>query len=462
MTNIRKPLKKSILIGMAVFTVVLCVCLVTVQYLSIRRFTYRHYEEHINHVLDYAESQIDPDDLAECIRSGQKSEQFAKTQNALDVLKAIGDIHYIYIVIPLNRNATDNMQNVMAGVSKEEAETMADQLVQLNQLTGTDYSPEIAGLYLDAWQAGKPTFFENRTVFGNNYTGLRTIVDSRGEKVAALCVDISIEEIDRHLRESILDILIVVIIIALLFAAVFVAWSNRKIVTPIRQLEESMASLAEKSQGQQDPEALLFTPPEIHTGNEVESLSLAIQKTNRDMVTSMKELLRQAQEASHAGNQGNRDSLTRVGTEKAWEMYLDGFRLRMAEGLQEFAVVLVDTRGLRNINEQYGWEKGDLYLQKACRILCEVFRHSPVFRIGGDRFITVLTGGDYDSRTLLLNRMRINYQDSQANPGAAPWEKVRVTMVSADRQPKEDRSLEAVYDRAVRLLQAEKAKEEQK
>ena len=47
---------------------------------------------------------------------------------------------------------------------------------------------------------------------------------------------------------------------------------------------------------------------------------------------------------------------------------------------------------LKLINDTYGHEKGDIYLKTACNAICDVFRHSPVFRMGGDEFAVLLQG----------------------------------------------------------------------
>ena len=112
MNEIRKPLKRSILCGILLFIFVLCVVLTGVQHFTIRRSLYRQYKDRIRSVLNYAETRIDPDDLAECIRTGQESEQFRLTQTALDEIKEQTGVHYLYVIIPLNTEETDRRTRV--------------------------------------------------------------------------------------------------------------------------------------------------------------------------------------------------------------------------------------------------------------------------------------------------------------------------------------------------------------
>jgi len=48
-----------------------------------------------------------------------------------------------------------------------------------------------------------------------------------------------------------------------------------------------------------------------------------------------------------------------------------------------FAIVVCDLNGLKQVNDTLGHSEGDEFIRRACTIICDVFNHSPVFRIGG-------------------------------------------------------------------------------
>ena len=62
----------------------------------------------------------------------------------------------------------------------------------------------------------------------------------------------------------------------------------------------------------------------------------------------------------------------------------------------EFAIVILDVNDLKKINDTEGHNAGDQYIKDACKIICEIFNHSPVFRIGGDEFVVIAQGSDYN------------------------------------------------------------------
>ena len=456
MNEIRKPLKKSLLCGILLFILVLCIVLIGAQYFTLRNSLYRQYENRITNILNYTGSRIDTDDLAECIRSGQESEQFRETQKLLNEIKEQTGVHYLYIIIPLNKDKTDNVQNVMAGTTQYEYEHEPDMLVHLNDLTGNAYSPEAAGKYLEAYGKENDVFFENTTAFGTDYTGLRTLRDSNGGEVAALCVDFDVKAIRIQLHDNILDILVIIIIIGLLFASAFIVWADSNVIRPIRQLEQGVRSLAEKSRGQRNPDAMKLEIPEIQTGNEVESLARASENMFENMREYIKDLLKQEKELAKLNALANRDSLTRVGNKNAYQSFAEALQLKMSEGPQEYAILVMNTNGLKKINQEHGHEKGDLYLLKACRIICEIFHHTPVFRLDGDEFAAIMSGEDYRNRTELVKQARKEIVRAETDESAAPWERVSAAIGITDYDRKNDRTVEAVMERAKMMMREEK------
>ena len=120
------------------------------------------------------------------------------------------------------------------------------------------------------------------------------------------------------------------------------------------------------------------------------------------------------------------------------------------ERTKEFSVVVCDLNGLKQINDTYGHKAGDDYIRAASKMICEIFQHSPVFRIGGDEFVVLLTGHDYKERELLLEKLN---QESEANIGNG---KVVVAAGIADYLPGGDADAHSVFQRADRLMYSRK------
>ena len=67
--------------------------------------------------------------------------------------------------------------------------------------------------------------------------------------------------------------------------------------------------------------------------------------------------------------------------------------------------MVLDVNDLKEINDTAGHEAGDQHIQSACKIICNTFKHSPVFRIGGDEFAVIAQGDDYAAIEALMGRM---------------------------------------------------------
>ena len=52
------------------------------------------------------------------------------------------------------------------------------------------------------------------------------------------------------------------------------------------------------------------------------------------------------------------------------------------EGTAEFGIIMMDLNNLKYVNDNYGHERGNDYIFGSCRLLCEIFAHSAVYRVG--------------------------------------------------------------------------------
>lgn len=127
------------------------------------------------------------------------------------------------------------------------------------------------------------------------------------------------------------------------------------------------------------------------------------------------------------------------------------------EATPEFAVAMFDCNGLKQINDVYGHDHGDIYLKKGCAVICKVFAHSPVYRLGGDEFGVLLQGEDYEHRDALF--FSFDSMVYQVNASAAqPWERVSVSKGMADFRPGQDENVEQVLNRADESMYRDKRK----
>ena len=71
------------------------------------------------------------------------------------------------------------------------------------------------------------------------------------------------------------------------------------------------------------------------------------------------------------------------------------------------------------INDEYGHTAGDEYIREASKTICTTFKHSPVFRYGGDEFVAILRGTDYENRRQILEAFNRAEEEKLANAHSA-------------------------------------------
>ena len=303
----RNPLRRSILFGCGAFIALLCLTLAALGFFIYYQGMIEKYQTYIGDALELTLTEIEPDDLKACMESGEQTQDWIWTQDFLDRVKELYDFAFVCIVKPLNTNDTDNMMNVMAGVTQAEREEDEELYsVTLGELTGEDYSAEVAGYYLARMHDGAyVSYYRNRTEFGYMYTGMIPILDSSGEAIAILAADLSMMEIEQTLIRYVLIVLAEIVVLASLFLTVLYRWLNRRVIIPMTKLERSANSFVESSRGQENPEALVFQNPDIRTGDELESLSDALTTMSHDMKHFMQNLLKVSAEKERIGAELN-------------------------------------------------------------------------------------------------------------------------------------------------------------
>ena len=121
-----------------------------------------------------------------------------------------------------------------------------------------------------------------------------------------------------------------------------------------------------------------------------------------------------------------------------------------------FGVMVVDLNYLKEANDNYGHDMGNELLIHATKILVDTFKFSPVFRIGGDEFVVILNGSDFDRYRDLIDRMNAAFA---ADYISFRDEKIPVSVAKGVSifNPMTDNVFEDVFDRADYAMYLDKA-----
>ena len=105
-----------------------------------------------------------------------------------------------------------------------------------------------------------------------------------------------------------------------------------------------------------------------------------------------------------------------------------------------FAIVLFDVNELKKVNDSFGHQYGDQYLYNASKVICGIFKQSPVFRVGGDEFVVIAQGHDYEQIDALMEKM--NRYNEQAN------QKEGIVIACGVAKYENDQCVATVFERA--------------
>lgn len=428
----RNPLAKTMTIFCVLFALMFAVCMGAMSFFVYEQDMLNRYHAYTADVLNYVARSIDGDDLLQCMKTGVKSEKYHALQKLTNDLKETHKLEFLYIIQPLSENPPDNMMDVLAAYTQAGKEAGTDGLTDLGKYTGDFYPPEVARFYLARMDHDpKVTFFPNDTDFGNIYTAIRPVFDSKGEPIAVLCADVLIDEIEagryRYIKMSVLVALIAGAILSLAMSQ----WLKKRVAHPIQRISGSAAKFAEKCHGSRDLEVIAFEDPHIHTNDEIEDLSLALSSMCEDIKNYTRELILADREMGTLKKKIEKmdhlaytDNLTGAGNKAAYEKQITHIDWDILAGDTEFAIVMVDLNYLKRINDNFGHDRGNLYIKNLYAVLQQTFQNDKIFRIGGDEFVIILRGERVNSAHTLVKNVKQSMTHSMKDSALEPWDRV--------------------------------------
>lgn len=243
-----------------------------------------------------------------------------------------------------------------------------------------------------------------------------------------IVVSVPISEIDSTWHKLLNEIILASLLLILIFV-IFTLQMASRITRPLKMLTEAAARLGV---GNYDFELDYDKDDEIGV----------LAGTFARMAGHLKAHIKELNDLAYS------DPLTAVHNKGAFDIYIKDLQSRVdrSGGQYEFAVGIFDCNDLKQINDEFGHDKGDLYLKSAAAIICDVFSHSPVFRIGGDEFAVILQNNDYRKREELTKLFEKKIQATNSEPQL--WKHISVAMGTAVFDPNADRFVDEVVRRA--------------
>ncbi len=458
--SVKKPLWRSIFFCCAVFIVVLCCVLGLTSYFSYHKALYDRYEAYITDILHYVDRHIDDDDLAQCVKTLNRSAKFDELEKFMDGVKEDFDIHYLYIILPVHKNGSRKIMSVISAENYYDRYIDTEGNLYLGWISDDEYEEETVEELFGLMKQKEITFHEEQTEWGLDYTGTLPLYDSNNNPYALLCVDVDVSHISTLVRHRTYDTYAFVVLLGALFMAAFLLWMRLNVTNPIRNLEESVVSFASKSSGKRNVQELNFDMPRFKIKNEVSKLAEAVNQMTVDMRNYVEGILLaernteiMKRHAAHMSELANQDSLTGIRNKTSYDNYIRKMDYELDMGiLRKFGIAMIDLNYLKKINDTYGHEQGNMAIKNLCSLICEVFEHSPVFRIGGDEFVVILKEADYDNIRPLIMNFKARIEKLASDNSLEPWERVSAAIGYAAYDSNADMNVLTVFERADKAM----------
>lgn len=415
MKSVKRPLTRSVVIVCAVFIALLIAILSFASYRLFTRAMFDRYKAQMDSVATYVDSYIDHDDMSECADTFVESDTYVQFQAFIDkFIDNYKDVHYVYLMKVAEKDDPIGIYEICTGNSTYEKENDPDMVLHLGDGEADWYSEDERAKFRSILESHKEAFVVNTSAWGTDYTLARPVKDSGGNYYALLCVDVSDDQLKATIYRNIWINIGVIAGLGLLFILLLLLWMRRNVTRPLRQLDDSVSAYADETAGRRDPDELIFKAPEINTKNEVKTLSDSITKLSEDMRDYVRDIIA-AEDVAY------QDALTHVKSTAAYAAKSQELKQAIEDGTASFALVMFDLNSLKVINDKYGHERGNDYIVGACNLICNVYDHSPVYRVGGDEFIVVLEGHDYEHRDDLLAKIRETLSVTMNDMDVDPW-----------------------------------------
>lgn len=188
------------------------------------------------------------------------------------------------------------------------------------------------------------------------------------------CISVPVEEINRE-RDDLLRSNLFITCAVICFALIVAGILCRHLIKPLKILNSATQNV---TVGQWNVKLDKTTNDEI--GELTESFQTMLQYLNEytDMINSLAYV----------------DPMTGIKNKTAYSQVEKKLEESIRDGSANFAVAVFDVNNLKLANDTYGHLIGDTLICAVCKHICNVFRSSLVYRVGGDEFVAILEAED--------------------------------------------------------------------
>lgn len=381
-----------------------------------------------------------------------------------EVIKNMEDIKYLYLIVLGDQSAAKDMYLL---------DDMDNPLYQTGNYQ--EREPELYGV--DTSQKIEPSITTGK--WGWLCSAYVPVKDADGRIVCHVGCDVDMEGSMSQRTTYLIYILLSALALMTVVLILSIIFFQNIFVKPMKLITEETKKFDPENCESYEKAGVIDL--ELNGHDEISDIYEAIQSTQMNMIDYLGDLSKMDKERQRYFNmlkqiendirdkedlldkmsmEAYRDELTQVGNKNAYVRKVDDLSQRIARGSARFAIAMVDLNNLKFINDFSGHKAGDAYIKGTCKIITDVFRHSQIFRIGGDEFVITMTGADYQNRDELVQQLKMRFYESYYNTNVPPHERYCAAVGIAVYESGD--TVESVFKRADQSMYADKMSFKQK
>ena len=343
-------------------------------------------------IANSAASLLDGDIMAKLQKEDVDTPEY---QSSLAILSHFRDqiaLDFIYGIRDMGNNTftfTIDPEPVTPGEFGTPVATTDALIAASKGIPSVDQEP-----YEDAW--------------GSFYSAYSPIFDSKGKVAGIIGVDFNAKWYEKQIARQI-RMIVFACVLSIIGGGGIVFLITRRNHKQFQILNKEMGKMTDEIEelaeelslttGFQSVDAERYMNPKKFRAADTSTLLQEIY----DRLRSVRKELREYIEKAHI--MAYTDILTGMGNRNAYFEVKEKLNKKISKGNVTFAIAIFDINGLKNANDDFGHETGDLMIVSVAEILKQFFKKGTLFRIGGDEFVAIVENTSNEQMSIILDKI---------------------------------------------------------
>ena len=438
------PIRGKILIMLSAVCILIAAAITSISYMQYRDEMIQNHIKIGRGAVGLIKEKLDPEKITEYIENTYEAEGYTAIEDYLyDLRDNLPDAEYIYVYRMMHTGIFVVFDLDTDEIGSDEPGSFIEYEPVLKKLK----NKFLAGENIE------PTI--SRDKYGFLLSIYEPLFDEKGFVSCYVGVDFSMDVLNDYIARFIIRIVTMFIGFVMLIFALFIKLMEINIVIPVNEMSYCAGKFSYKSEEDRQSNIDKIKSLNIRTGDEIENLYVAFCKTVEDgmyfvdnLRVAQDQVITMTEKVTQISMTAYTDSLTGVKNKASYQKMREKLEEEIERGETKFAIVMIDINRLKHVNDTYGHEKGDIYIRGSCKMICDVYKHSPVYRFGGDEFVVLLIDDSYEKREQLLEKIRDEFAISSTREDVDPWKRYSAAVGMSEYTGNKGEGVDDVFKRA--------------